>query len=468
MYFKSRPLEIDPENPFGNDALGRKEQAEVLTEMLSHLSGPFVFALNAPWGAGKTTFLRMWLANLRLNNFHVVNFNAWENDFSDNAMASLISELEEEIQLRNGILASRSRKLFDKAKNLGIHVMKRSLPVAARVATAGVVDEKVISGDQLSQLAETLARDAIDSYRNTKVSIAKFRDAMEKFVESLSKKDVENSKKLVICIDELDRCRPTYAIELLEVVKHLFDIKNVIFIVAINKDQFIHSIRAIYGIGFDSVSYIDRFFDLEYQLPPANKESYTKHLMSSMELTAELERNEHTHSRYEKGHIEAALWEIFTLFGLTLREQERCLTRLALVVASIPTHIPLFPFLLALLIVLKHKRPETYRRFINHEISADDVLEELDELPGASAFFESLGGIGIEAELLVLHRKRDESPRLSIYETQWRDGTADNRLQKLKSALDFAEDKMFSTSTPLVDLSKRIELMMRISSSRQT
>ena len=78
----------------------------------------------------------------------------------------------------------------------------------------------------------------------------------------------ENAKfPLFILVDELDRCRPTYAIEMLERVKHLFNVDNVVFVLATDTDQLSSAIKAVYGAGFDSPRYLNRFFDQTYEFP---------------------------------------------------------------------------------------------------------------------------------------------------------------------------------------------------------
>ena len=73
--------------------------------------------------------------------------------------------------------------------------------------------------------------------------------------------------KLVIFIDELDRCRPNYALEMLERIKHYFDDDRIIFVISLNKEQLTHTITNYYGSGFDATRYLNKFFDLEMYLP---------------------------------------------------------------------------------------------------------------------------------------------------------------------------------------------------------
>lgn len=89
---------------------------------------------------------------------------------------------------------------------------------------------------------------------------------------------VEEADKLVFFIDELDRCRPTFAIEMLECIKHYFEDDRIIFIMSVNKSQLIHTITKYYGNNFNSSLYLTKFFDISIQLPKANTTDYFKML----------------------------------------------------------------------------------------------------------------------------------------------------------------------------------------------
>ena len=97
MVIRIQPREIDipPGNPFAHDLLGRREQVQFLTSMISNLEGPCTMAVNEAWGTGKTTFLRMWGQHLRDEGFVVVHFNAWETDFAGEPFVALAAEITE-------------------------------------------------------------------------------------------------------------------------------------------------------------------------------------------------------------------------------------------------------------------------------------------------------------------------------------------------------------------------------------
>ncbi|MGM0139115.1 hypothetical protein IGI65_001566 [Enterococcus sp. DIV0755b] len=99
-------------------------------------------------------------------------------------------------------------------------------------------------------------------------------------IEELLKLIVESlNKNLLIIIDELDRCKPSYSVELLEVIKHLFNSDNIVFLFASNKTELIQTIKLIYGQEFDGYKYLNRFF--EFTLPPVDVKEYLRYKFSN-------------------------------------------------------------------------------------------------------------------------------------------------------------------------------------------
>lgn len=103
----------------------------------------------------------------------------------------------------------------------------------------------------------------------------KLRTLVKEYFEKLK---TEHTEHIVFFIDELDRCKPTYAVNLLERMKHYFALDNVIFVISVNIEQLIHTIKKNYGDGFDAYRYLDRFFDLKIKLPKANLDFYFQSL----------------------------------------------------------------------------------------------------------------------------------------------------------------------------------------------
>ena len=94
---------MSPGNPFEHDKLDRKVTVETLTQLVSSIEGPCVLALDALWGAGKTTFLNIWTQYLRDEGFTVVKFNAWETDFSGDPFVALCTEMTTSLDKLNAM-----------------------------------------------------------------------------------------------------------------------------------------------------------------------------------------------------------------------------------------------------------------------------------------------------------------------------------------------------------------------------
>jgi hypothetical protein len=266
------------EEPFANDMLDRKPAAEFLTKYLigRHRvsksvpeNASFVLNLNAEWGLGKTYFLMEWAKILRAKGHLVVYFDAWANDYASNPFVGFMAEIQK--QLTAGLpmdarVQASARKMIKKGKD----VIRAVAPALA------VSMVKHYTGLDTAKLAETLKESAIDVAGNLKRDLFKesedIRVATEAFRAALREvaSAVEQSEAVALpiflLIDELDRCRPPYAIELLENVKHIFRVQDVYTVVATDSTQLSHSIRAIYGAGFDSERYLRRFFDHESRL----------------------------------------------------------------------------------------------------------------------------------------------------------------------------------------------------------
>ena len=257
-------VEVPDENPFENDLLGRKEFAETLASTLRAIEGPGVFAIDGGWGTGKTTFVRMFSQHLRNEGFRVVDINAWETDYADSPLAALISKVAE---------AEPDRARGEKFKAIGVQALKAALPAAVKIATYGMVDidaasERVV-GDALAKFAEGgLARFDEDAQ-----SMAKFKESLQDLAARCE------DKPLLVIVDELDRCRPTYAVEMLETIKHVFDADNLLFVLAVNRRQLDQSATTLYGASLDPETYFTRFFDVELRLPEPDRKDLVRHIL---------------------------------------------------------------------------------------------------------------------------------------------------------------------------------------------
>lgn len=420
MRIKPSKIEIVTEYPFSNDLLERKESADVLTELIASIDDPFVFCIDAAWGEGKTTFLLMWKQHLENQGFSTLYYNAWENDFTDDALVSLIGELDagvEELKLSKGT-KSKAKAHLQKMKNIGSSLVRKAIPATVKIATAGVVDINEMVDEALTNLSETLAKDQIEKYEKSKQSLKGFKQELAKFANEVST-TTEPTKPMVVIIDELDRCRPTFAIEILEKAKHFFDVPNVIFVMAVDKSQIGHSIRSVYGTGMDVNGYLKRFIDLEFFLPPPKKGVFAKALFHKFGLKEYFDSKTGEKGRYELGHLLETFQGLFHVLNLSLREQEQCFSQLAIAIRTTPSNCKLFPFLLGTLITLKIKTPKLYREFITGKLTGIAVINEIRKLPGGEEFLDGSNyGAVLEGYLVACRSgRRDETELMTLYQS---------------------------------------------------
>jgi len=293
-----------------DDRLNRKQEGQWLVQFLTSKyavpeaehSKNYVLNVNAEWGFGKTYFLRNLAEELKTKQHVVVCFDAWKNDFSENALLSFIAEINEELT-NQGLLSATDGKLAGIARSMknaalpllggfftkqlfgmsldGVEALfdkeQESEAVSAKTTEQSGLPKDITT--VASSISTKAAELAIKEYQTTKNAIGHFRENLRLLVEGL---EGETSFKapLFILIDELDRCKPSYSIQLLETIKHLFNVEGVYFIVATASEQLSHSINAVYGEKFESKRYLNRFFDQEYSLKSPDKEEYCNFIWS--------------------------------------------------------------------------------------------------------------------------------------------------------------------------------------------
>ena len=261
------------------DQLGRSDTARFLTGLAHHKKNGYVLNLNCPWGTGKTWFLKRWYLTLKTQH-PVVYIDAWKYDHNDSPLLIILKQIINELEKQSPQAAKgfaeqiKSSKLFATLKVLGPEFIK----VALRIDTEQLIEKAELAFekshiDDLASKATTFLLDNIDketqAVEELKEAIATLLDGI---VGSTAKPKL--TYPLFIFVDELDRCRPTFAIEMLEAIKHVFGIPQIFFVIATDSEQLQHSINAVYGEKFGSYNYLKRFFDASFQLETPEPQSF--------------------------------------------------------------------------------------------------------------------------------------------------------------------------------------------------
>jgi len=387
-------VEVPEGDPFAHDRLSRKGEAEQLTTLLEHSPTPFVLGLDATWGTGKTTFVKMWRQHLENEGYRTIYFNAWETDFISEPLVALVGEV-------GCLLTPRSKEVAKKLTSATGLLLKKATPIAIRLLTAGLIDIKpedlrALDPEEfekaLSETAEKVVEGAIEQYQRHKDEVGEFRKALQQAVEAAS----AGGKRLVFFVDELDRCRPTFAVELLERIKHLFEVQGVVFVLSVHREQLAHSLRAIYGHDFDAEGYLGRFFHLGYRLVDPTPGEYAKLLVDQIG---------------DWHAVAARLSFLMGYLNFSLRQQQRCMARLAVVRRIIGRgNRRNDPAVYAALLAIREWRPKLYEAFLAGQKTADDVLEALEAV-NPSRWAIARETPEIEIGILVLEIDRQQALR---------------------------------------------------------
>lgn len=270
-----QPTENNIIRTYIDDSIGRDQSVHSFVKMLENVENGCSIALDSPWGNGKTFFVKqtkLVIDALNPNNpfsssksgklildksqkalkpkecdyppLITTYYDAWEHDDDEDPILSLVYEMMKENYCIDTI--PNKRQWTDILSNL-----------------VDVVSTKNVSGLISSLKGE-------DLFQQTK-SKRDLRTIVNEFISTLLP---ENGNKLIVFIDELDRCSPAYAMKLLERIKHYMLNDSLIFVFSINQIELQHTIKKFYGENFDACRYLDRFFDYRIELPNVELDKY--------------------------------------------------------------------------------------------------------------------------------------------------------------------------------------------------
>lgn len=260
-----------------NDDIGRNVDIIRFLKDIDSIEGPYSYLVNAPWGSGKTFFVRSVELVLRTANPNLPElvegarttlqpftnaigetrylpfyFNAWNNDFCDNPIAALLAYM---------------------ASSLGEYAIEeddeltKSLTSACSTATIAY-ESAAQSGANIAS-AESL------------MAMYEAQRQLRQVLDAIATRNLPDvADKIVVFIDELDRCRPDFAVKLLEQVKSLFESERIIVVLSADLAQLSFALQGLYGQRYDSPVFLERFYDDKFTLTAVNPIEYMKTLGS--------------------------------------------------------------------------------------------------------------------------------------------------------------------------------------------
>ncbi len=365
------------EDIWGDDLLGRKKDADFLIEFLTNriaergasgVTRSYVLNIDARWGEGKTFFLSRLAKQVRQEGFLCAYINAWTDDHADDPLIAVISEFDRVLE---PLLPATSKlaQAWDVTRRAGL-----SIAVAAAKYSGRAIIKKAL-GEGLDEIEEAVsseidtvldryAEKSLASFRRGRESIENFRRELDTFLADASEGD-EFRLPFFVLIDELDRCRPLYAIALLERAKHLFEVNGVVFVIATDSIQLQHTIRAVYGSSFGSERYLLRFFDRSYRFEPPTIKPFLRKLYTNLPLQSAALAAPSKQEGDREGAFDF-INRIMQSLRLSLRDIEQCLDILGTIMTVWPHKVPIqLPYLLPLIVSFQQGNNEVFEGLCN-------------------------------------------------------------------------------------------------------
>ncbi|GIX17653.1 MAG: hypothetical protein KatS3mg119_1839 [Rhodothalassiaceae bacterium] len=263
----------DPFDP-ALDIFGLKDFAEGLKDIVEGVELPFTILLDGRWGTGKTVFIKQWVVMMRKAGARVVYFDAFRHDYHEDAFAALAGAILREFEKAG--LKEQKPKIWEafrkQAADLAIALGFGTLKGLAGLFTAGVAAAVLEEGEETArERYERSLAARVDAAFTLESQLEAFRKALSEAAAATlpdSKSEGANDKAtagepyLIVVIDELDRCRPDFALKILELVKHVFQTDSLCFIISADTRNLGEIIRTKYGNDFDSMDYLKKFYDL--------------------------------------------------------------------------------------------------------------------------------------------------------------------------------------------------------------
>lgn len=467
LNFKDFEIESTTDEPFKGDCLNRDKQIKLLTEMVKSLAeSGCVMALDGEWGTGKSTFVKMWRNYIKQQyNADTLYFNAWESDYIEDPMIALMGELKSifhESDKVKAFVKDGSRIVMKFLGGLTKGLIKRTIEVDCDSFT-----------DAIDETSNILC-ERINGYESEKEAFNSFKRSLSAFVA-----DASETYPLVFFIDELDRCTPHYAVKVLERIKHLLEVPNIVFVLAVNENQMQHAIEGFYGTSnIDGKEYLKRFIDLEYKLPEPDLRHYTDILCKRNDFESLLETDGRSRNKAEA--LGKAAKDLISCHNMNLRSANKFMTYTRLAVMGYSPGSRFSADLLTFLCYLRMFFPEIYTSIRHANYSIQELLKDLESKLPQSLFSDTDFGFTshhmtyIIAELLLRYNYNEQG----IEREQGFKGKEipnEKRLvfpidptrlpkEKLDDALTYymQGNRDFYSSTGLFPMFERIELMSQI------
>lgn len=271
--------EVNIHNSLINDKLGNQEYLSSLIRLISNIDDNEIICIDGDWGVGKTFLVKQLMYLLKhykeyvgqgqfklveqekdiliniCNNNLIFYYNAWENDDHNDPLSSIVYNILNDYPQYKEEITNK----FDKEE-----FFKEFLNILT----------KVLSNKFLNTDLDAEKIDKIKTFNDLSNEINTYEERKNLFEVLINK--ILDDRRMILIIDELDRCNPKFATKILEVVKHFYNLNNVTVIIVSNNTELQSTIKQQYGQEFNAYSYLNKFYDYVMTIDNNRSINYSK------------------------------------------------------------------------------------------------------------------------------------------------------------------------------------------------
>ena len=269
------------------DRLNLISYADALKKFIQTCDTPLTVGLQGDWGSGKTSMMNMLRGDenhpnsglLDRSKCLIVNFETWSYSQFNNSktlpmacLYALTQKLGDALQAKSGsdkkIDTEDVKRVFGQATSRLANVLKQT-----KVGVAGI---SIPVGELVGIAAENdLSKQMLEFKLN-------FSELVAQWAEPSS----AGGKRVVICIDDLDRIEPLIALEMLESIKNFLDVEGCVFVLAVDYEVVQEGMKKKLGMDVQKTSgksFFDKIIQLPFNMPrdSYNIKNYIKELIKA-------------------------------------------------------------------------------------------------------------------------------------------------------------------------------------------
>ena len=381
------PIPVPKDAPYRHDKLKRQEFGTGLCNLLSYGDNTGAIILNGAWGTGKSTFLKMLAEQLRNHDDGsegkiVIEMNAWENDAFREPIEYIAEKIREGLnEHKKTLLPKRWQRWFLKPWMVNIFLALSKLSFLSSMISTGF-KELLACLQALHALVALLKSIGKPTNYHGQI-LENLKNNLVKEAKNLwSRRNHKEPRRIIVIIDELDRCRPDYAIRFLETMKHVFEVAHVTFLLAVDKGQLTHSIKGVYGNDFDAEKYLERFGDVWLSLPENPRSDFIIGVLENINFENYLPKGTNDNDALDGVTANDMMVAVLDRANKNLREIEKIASEICAMLCLSREQITDCTIGVIALALARHVAPDSYEELNNpdtNQVSARLLADVIGE-----------------------------------------------------------------------------------------